>query len=364
MSVAIEHLVVHAARVVQALAALAPREAAAERGRLAGELAAGRPLEPRWSYAPVRHDALRQALERADRHVEREGGLEPMALLYRARIQELALEAALCAAAGGAEVARLAEARFGPSDGAVTREASTLCERWLGEAAPPAPDAATVLASDAPDARSLVSRMRRAVGERRLPFSVLVQPELAALAATGERIIVVAAGRPVAEEDAIRTVVHEVEGHAVPRARALAAQVALLRAGTARGTDDQEGLALLFEERAGLLGARRRRQLAARHRAAEAMRAGAHFADVARMLLQDHGLTALDAVIAAERVFRGGRGDGPGLGRERVYLEALCRVRAHLAAHPDDEVVLRSGQVAVEAAPVLRGRCSVSGTKA
>ncbi|MBV9948622.1 MAG: hypothetical protein JOZ69_17370, partial [Myxococcales bacterium] len=55
---AIEHLVVHAARVVQALAALAPRAAASERGRLAGELVAGGPLRPRWSYAPVRHDAL------------------------------------------------------------------------------------------------------------------------------------------------------------------------------------------------------------------------------------------------------------------------------------------------------------------
>jgi len=93
--------------------------------------------------------------------------------------------------------------------------------------------------------------------------------------------------------------------------------------------------------------------LAARHRTVEAMLSGATFADAATSLVRDHGLDVADAVLVAERAFRGGNGLAPGLGRERVYLEAFVRVRAHLAARPDDEPVLSSGQVALDAIPAL-----------
>jgi hypothetical protein len=79
------------------------------------------------------------------------------------------------------------------------------------------------------------------------------------------------------------------------------------------------------------------------------MLGGASFADVAAMLVEAHGFDAWDAVVIAERAFRGGDGTRPGLGRERVYLEALVRVRDHLARHPEDEAVLAAGQVAVDA---------------
>jgi hypothetical protein len=69
--------------------------------------------------------------------------------------------------------------------------------------------------------------------------------------------------------------------------------------------------------------------------------------------VREHGLDVLQAVVIAERVFRGGDGVRPGLGRERVYLEALVRVRSHLDARPEDEAVLAMGQVSVEAAPSL-----------
>jgi hypothetical protein len=189
--------------------------------------------------------------------------------------------------------------------------------------------------------------MRAAVGQAGLPFQVVPAPSLASLAATGERAIYVATGRPVADEDATRTVLHEIEGHARPRVRALAAHSLLFRVGTAKGADDQEGRALLLEERAGLLGPRR-------HRAVEAMQAGASFSDVAFTLARVHGLDETDAVLAAERAFRGGDGSRPGLGRERVYLESFVRVRAHLARRPEDEDVLACGQVAVDAVGQLR----------
>jgi hypothetical protein len=149
-------------------------------------------------------------------------------------------------------------------------------------------------------------------------------------------------------------VLHEIEGHARPRTRSLEAESTLFSAGTARGVDDQEGRALLLEARAGLLGPRRRRQLAARHRAVTAMLEGASFADVSKALIDVHGLDASDAVVVAERAFRGGDGERPGLGRERVYLESFVRVRAHLERHPEDEQVLECGQVAVDAVDTLR----------
>jgi hypothetical protein len=155
------------------------------------------------------------------------------------------------------------------------------------------------------------------------------------------------------EDDVERTVLHEVEGHALPRARAREAPLALFRAGTARGIDDQEGLALVLELRAGRLRTGRRRVLAARHRTVEAMLDGATFGDAALALVRDHGLDAAEAVLMTERAFRGGDGLAPGLGRERVYLESFVRTRAHLSARPGDERVLAAGQVALDAVGAL-----------
>jgi hypothetical protein len=351
---ALQALVARAARDVQMLAALTPAGVAAERERLVGELRMRRRAVPRWAYAAVDHGDLRRALDVAEAALVRAHG--PLHALYLARVRELSLEAALCAAAGTPEVEGLARRRFAPVDRASLQTASGLCKAWLSEA-PGATDAPTI-GSDDPDPRSLLSQMRRAVGELRLPFAVVARPALAALAATGDRCILVAAGRAVLEEDAARTVLHEVEGHARPRARAVHATTALVRIGTARGVDDQEGRALVLEDRAGMLGPRRRRQLAARHHAVEAMLDGASFAEVAWALVDTHGFDAADAVLVAERAFRGSDGVRAGLGRERVYLESFVRVRERFAAHPEDEAVMASGQIAVDAVDAVR-RCAV-----
>lgn len=349
---AVERLVLLAAREVQVLGSLTPVDAHHERARLVAAVEAGREASPRWRYAPVAHDDVRRALDAAG-HALAEEAETPLDRLYQERVRELSLEAKLCEAAGTGEVPRLARERFAARDASVAQQASALCKTWLDEPACAAPT--DTLASDDDDPRSLLSRLRAEVGRLHLPFSVVAQASLAPLAATGDGVILVARGRRVADEETARTVLHEIEGHARPRARAGEATLAIFRAGTARGVDDQEGRALLLEERAGLLGPRRRRQLAARHRACEAMDDGAAFADVASLLVGEHGLDALQAVVVAERVFRGGDGVRPGLGRERVYLEALVRVRAHLEARPEDETVLATGQVAVDAASALRG---------
>jgi hypothetical protein len=170
---------------------------------------------------------------------------------------------------------------------------------------------------------------------------------LGALAATGDRTVYVARGRMLSETAARRVATHEVMGHVMPRVRAMGAHP-IFTLGTAGGTDDQEGLALLHEERAGLLDDARRLELARRHNAACDMRAGADFVEVVRRL-KDQGTDAAEARRIASRVFRGSDGTFPGLGRELAYLPALSHVRAHLAKHPRDEAVLGCGQVAVRA---------------
>lgn len=64
-------------------------------------------------------------------------------------------------------------------------------------------------------------------------------------------------------------------------------------------------------------------------------------------------MPAPDAVLVAERAFRGGDGVMAGLGRERIYLEAFLRVGEHLRRKPTDEGILTSGQVSLDAIAVL-----------
>src|SRR5258708_33995775 len=107
-------LVERAAREVQLLATLTPIDAHLERTRLIGELRARRGTDPRWTYAATAHDELRRALEAAEHRLARE--TEPLTALYLARVRELSLEAALCAAAGTSAVERRAQERCASKD--------------------------------------------------------------------------------------------------------------------------------------------------------------------------------------------------------------------------------------------------------
>jgi hypothetical protein len=356
----LERLLCRAAREVQLLATLTPVDAQLERARLIEAIRTRRPARPRWSYAPAGHDDLRRALAAAERELERNAET-PLDGIHLGRLRELLVEAALCEAAGTSRVAALAVERFRRPPPEIGRAAADLVARWLADFAPASEATDSLVVSDADEPRSLLTRMRSAVGRLRLPFSVVPRAGLLPLAATGDNVILVAAGRRLREEDAERTVLHEIEGHALPRVRAASAPLAIFRAGTARGIDDQEGRALLLEERAGFLGPRRRRQLAARHFCVEAMLQGATFEDAVRAMVDLHGVDPTDGVLVGERVFRGGDGVRAGLGRERVYLESLVRVGEHLERRPQDEDVMASGQIAVDAIDTLRGFVGVGG---
>jgi hypothetical protein len=352
-----ERLLVEAVRSVRLLGSVVPRNAPQERARILAALEAGHAVSPRWTYARTDHTLLRKALARAATSLAAES--HPVAQLYAARARELEVEAALSSEAGTTVLGALARARFRSLSPQAAGEATILARKWIAEGHEAlasdamGEDEEELLASDAPVPGSLFTRMREEVGRLGLPFAVVVQPSLSALAATGERHILVAAGRMTRKEDVERTVMHEVEAHAIPRTRAAQARLAIFQIGTARGIDDQEGLALVLEERGGFLKPRRKRELAARHLAVEAMDGGASFADALSALVKEHGLPPGDAVLVAERAFRGGDGTSPGLGRERIYLEAFLRVGEHLAKKPTDEGILTSGQVSLDAIPVL-----------
>jgi hypothetical protein len=345
----LDRALARAVHEVRLLAAVTPVNLQAERVRLAVELERGEAALPRFVYAPSARTDLRRALDAMAEALSGEVDA-PLETLYRERIEELSLEARIAESVGLASLGTLASARFSMDDPAISVRCRAIAADWLR--IPARPSGPTIL-SDSEQSGSLLREMQREIGLLRLPFAVRTSPALLSLAATGDTTLWIAEGRPLSAEDVRRIVIHEVVGHALPRTRARTRHP-LFSIGTARGADDQEGVALLAEERAGALGDARRRELGARHWAVERMCDGASFADVARALTRDHGWPLARALPIAERVFRGTSGSGPGLGRERVYIGALVRVREHLAEHPSDEATLTSGQVALGAIERMR----------
>ena len=347
----VERLLARALGETKLLGVASPLNAEAERARLVEALELGNVDAPRWTYAPMHDaDAVRRALDASAHRLEALGS--ELAKGYAARARELSIEAEMAGAVGTAAIGDLARRRFSAESASDSDAADALAQRWADEASDTPSEDETTIASDADDPRSLASRMREEIGRARLPFRVVTQRGLAPLAATGERTVWIAAGRPLTREEVERTVLHEIEAHARPRVRAMALSPALFALGTARGVDQQEGLALVLEERHGFLRGARRRELSLRHRVVAQMDAGATFQDVVRTLTMEE-LPPRRAILVAERAFRGGTHAHPGLGRERVYLPSFVRVAAHLRAHPAHERILASGQVAIDAIPLL-----------
>jgi hypothetical protein len=206
----------------------------------------------------------------------------------------------------------------------------------------------TIVSDDEADPRSLVSRMRAEIGARRLPARVIVVSGIAPLAAAGDGVVQVAAGRRVSAEDVERTVAHEIEGHLLPAFAARTKAVGIFALGTTHGSDDQEGRAIWIEARLGHLSGLRKRTLALRHLAARGAHAGVEFVPLVESL-RERGAFPRESIRLAARALRGG-----GLGREAVYMPGLLRVEAALARDPTIDDVLASGRVGVDDADALR----------
>lgn len=282
---------------------------------------------------------LRVALEPIAEGRDERGGV--LGALAAARAEELLLELEMIDAMETPALRPLGRRRYLRGD-AFEARADEVARAWAGA---PERDEGELRALDDPrDPRSLVSRLRAELSRRGVPFRVTVRPGLAALAATAPGEVQVAAGRRATDEAIARTVVHEVLGHAVPMHLAASEPHAVMAYASAQGGDEQEGYALVWEERSGHLEGRRRRELAWRHLGARAVQGGADLDEVVRGLLS-LGAELEAALRVALRVSRGG-----GLARECVYLPAWLRVRA---SDPRLREVLGRGRVTVEAARAL-----------
>ena len=351
-----ETLLLAASRVVRPLSAATPENLLEERARLTRALERGTRAAPAWRYTsgPRESTRLRPLLENLADALERRDDAFPR--MYGERARELALECAMCDAVGTAAYSALALARFADAEDPGLERAFQ-CLSSPGALPPLAKKGARELfRTDALVPQSLATRLRMELGRRKAPFSVRVVRGLSALAATGERHVLVAEGRLVSEEDVERTVVHEIDGHVMPRVRALAEPLALFRFGTARGTCDQEGYALLHEERAGFLGDERLRELSARRLAVHLACGGADYEEAARALISRYGFSFEDAARVAERAFRGGDGSASGLVRDLPYLGSWLRLRDAFedpleGRHLED--LISRGQVSLGAAKVL-----------
>lgn len=348
-----EAVLARANGVVRVLSAASPTNARAERHRLAEALARRERAVPRWEYhaPPEGLDLVTRSLDAVLAHLDTS---TPLGGLYRQRAEELRIEIAMITRVGTRAFADAARARYGTGHDPGLAYALDALVSDL----PEEDDEPPVWRSDGIEPGTLVSRLREEIGRHKVPFVVRTSPGLTALAATGERHVVVAEGRKVSRDDIERTVVHEIHGHVLPRARAAHESLAIFRFGSAKGTCDQEGYALVHEERAGFLRGRRLRELSLRRLAIHLAEGSAPFDTCARALVDTHGVSPEDAARLSERAYRGGTGDGPGLVRDRPYLESWLRLRAAFTDPKDGptlERMMSRGQISLDAARILAG---------
>ena len=316
-----------------------------ELARLTRACEAGQRPRPAFESAPaaelghVRRELLELAKTLSAQDLEQR--------LLAERALELELEAALAEHVGEPVFGQLAQRRF-PLPEPATGVAK-LAQQFLTAHSPAKEPENSELLHDSSDARdplSLWSELSRRLQAERFAVRIEVVVGLVSLAAVADGVVRVRAGARLTAATARRIALHEVEGHVRPRVTGQLLGGVFL-AGSARASEDEEGRAILLEERAGLLGTERRHELARRYLAAESLRAGAEFWDTVTLLGQ-RGATLAAAIELTSRVHRGG-----GLGRELIYLVGYQRVATALGRRPELEQVLVSGRVALDAAEGL-----------
>jgi hypothetical protein len=341
----LEVLLGRAERSIALLERCRPLNYPEERAELLAALRHGAPRNPRFCYAPSATVQQLCAGLGTVAAVAEQGGA--WGALYAQRAYELHLEAAIVAAVGTPQGRDSARIRFGANRGVEVEAARELAMRWAVLPAEVDEGLPRYVSDDAQQPWSLVSAMRRAVGEARIGFRVVTNPDLTSAAATGDGVIVVRAGIELTERAAKRVVMHEVLGHALPRHHALSEEIGLFRVGSAGGPDEEEGRALLIESRLNLMDPERKRQLGLRHLAARSVHAGATWVETAREL-RGLGSRLVECVDIASRAHRGG-----GLGREVVYLESYLRLQSAFASDAAAERPLERGRVSVECGRLL-----------
>lgn len=306
--------------------------------RLCGAARRGGSLVPAFTYAAA--PDLKRTREQLD-GLSRLGAFGPFGELLAERAVELQLEAAMAEAVGSAALPTLSRRRYLETHRERASAALSCALRWADEGPGAAASEPLFDSDDIEQPLSLYCQTQALLEELGVPFRVRVSRTLLAVAATGDGVIFVATGHKLCAAEARRIALHEVRGHALPRARAARHPTRLFLAGTAGGTDDEEGHALLIEQEAGLLSQARRHHLALRHIAAVGLFEGGTFADVVQRLSPSY-CDVQEALRITARVFRGG-----GLGRELVYLPAWLRVRECFEHSPRARELLGRGRIGV-----------------
>lgn len=341
-----ERALARAEQTIRLLDRLVPENLASERERLVRAHLAGRAAEPRFVYRQAPEvEVLRSFLSSLASTVF---GLGALGQLYAERARELELEAALVSARGTPEFLTLSRERHVFDSGQA--ECDALVGAWLRES-PSEPEselyAAPVRVDDEADPRSLLSLLRARIGALRVPVRVELRPGLSSVAAAGDGFVVVRPEARLSPREAERIACHELIAHVLPRLCARREALGIYRVGCRGAGDEEEGRALLLEERAGFLLPVRRRELALRHRSALLVRGGARWCELLGWL-EGEGVAAEPAVELALRAARGG-----GLGREIVYIPAYLRLAGEFSRAPWLERFFERGRVSVAAARVL-----------
>ena len=319
-----------------------------ERSRLIESVSRGEHAKPRWEWRPIEVErGVWQALERA-RHL---AAVSHASDLYLPRLEELELELLLLESLGRPKHVRPMAARLFGTGGERLDEGANetvldAARRILSEGeADDEPRTVPAACDGEGNLRDLMLAYARRVGLR---IAVRVDPRLVANAAVGERTVFIA-DRRFGFREAHRLATHEVYGHLVSAFNGRAQRLGVLAVGTANAHGDQEGVAMVLEELAGLLCSARKRTLAGRVLATHAMHAGVAFGDAARMLVKEHEFSPSESVTLCERAFRAG-----GVARDAVYLGGWLRVRSAIAQKRTTLAELQVGKVSLSALPAVR----------
>lgn len=321
-------LLLRAETEIALLERVRPIGLAQEISHLIGAWRSGSPQLPRLRYRPAaKLGPLRQVLcELADRVVHDSADGKWLAR----RAAELELEAALAETVATKAFIGAACERFPLPTGTRGLALEQDARSWITRYAESSDDAPRYRSDDRRAAQSLWSVITKQLEVEGLRARLRVDVDLMSVAACGDDLLVIRAGELLTERAAVRIAEHEINGHLLPRMRAKRRHD-VLRCGCAGAADEEEGRALLLEQRAGLMDKARYAELGARHLACTFMRRGATFVDAVRCLI-DLGTPVETAIRSMVRAIRGG-----GLGRELAYLPAMQRLERAFSAAPELE---------------------------
>ncbi len=336
------------------LSRMSPSNFEEEVSRLTIEFRQSRPAFPQFTYScevshnPVLEEATRALLDLGRALHENklfdslQWGEELRQILIE-RTGELLLEVRLIQARGSSKVPLLSKERysFGANELSV---AYGVAQRWFEEG---------LKQQGLPSSESqvsLVSALRKLASSEKLNVRI-VETTMSAVAAIGGETFYVRRGARVSRGEVLRIWNHEIYAHFLPRTLSKNAPIPLA-IGTRSCSEDEEGRAILLEERGGWLATSRKMELSIRHQLAESVRESTASSLEKTLQLIQRGADLKLVVRTFARVSRGG-----GLAREIAYLPGYLRVDKALRFHPEWEDWMRCGRVSISAATTLSNLC-------